>query len=75
MTAERIRQLDINHNTEILSLLNDGQQYKTWCYAKQGWAIVNRVDGSLIVKVPGIRKAQSMSIADAVTAIVTAHQG
>jgi len=73
--ANRLRQIDTDHNTKVIRLLQPGQEYKTWCYAKQGWAKVARTDSGLLVKLPGQRKAQPMELAATVQAIVDAHHG
>lgn len=73
MNAAKLRQLDTAHNTKILSLLNPGQTYKTWCYAAQKYATVARTADGFSVKLG--RKAETMTLERAVKAIVTAHQG
>lgn len=73
ISAAKLRQLDIDHNTKVLSLMTDEQQYKTECYAIGKWVTVTRRGDVFTVKAG--RSVQSLSLADAVTFLVDSHAG
>lgn len=75
MNAAKLRQIDTDHNAKVFGLMQDGQQVKTWCYTAQGYAVVTRQGELFSVKLPKVRKPQTMTMAQAVDAVVTAHQG
>lgn len=73
MTTAKLRQLDIAHNTTLLGLLKPGQTYRTWCYAVQKYATVQKTAEGFSVQIG--RSAETMTLERAVEAIVAAHQG
>lgn len=75
MVSNKVRAIDTAHNTKVLSLMGEGQQYKTFCFAAQGWAVVTRTAAGFLVKAPKARKAQPMTMAQAVDAIIVASHG
>lgn len=71
--ANRLRQMDTDHNTKILGLMKPGQTYKTWCYAAQKYATVFCMVEGFSVRIG--RKAETLPLAAAVESIVAAHHG
>ena len=75
INAKKLYDIDIAHNEKILRLLRDGQEYRTFCHAHNGWATVSKSGEQFSVKLPKVRQTQVMDLASTVRAIVVAHHG